>query len=231
MGEKVNNKNGAQKVELEPLYDLNGAPMPRSGFALRAVPAWLTVDKESGKGDDTVAVTAAAWQGRNGRNGVITVAVTGSELTETVTCNQEGTTIYQPDQTTMSFVKAGATKAFTGKANLASISFATSASWITLGQMTVTLNDEEVGKFDTGEAITGDPGSSAVYDFSIDVTAAANPLNESRSAKITINGIEYNVTQEAADATLTVTPTTLTFIAAGESKSFNIQSNGSWTIS
>lgn len=218
------NQGESKQVEVATFVDLNYAPMSRMGFQLRAVPSWLTVDKTTGKGDATISVTAAAWQGRNGRNGVLTVTV--GVLTETVTCSQAGVTVWAPSQTTMSFAKEGATKAFTGKANLASLTFATSTDWITMGQ--VTVNDKQ---YASGAAIEGDPGATAPYDFSLAVTAAENPLNEARSGKITVNGTEYTVTQEAADATLSVSTNELNFIASGEAKTFIITTNGKWAIS
>ena len=52
-----------------------------------------------------------------------------------------------------------------------------------------------------------------------------------RTGNITVNGQKYTVTQAAGDATLSVSPTSLTFAAAGETKQITITTNTAWTIS
>lgn len=86
-------------------------------------------------------------------------------------------------------------------------------------------------KYNSGAPIEGDPGASNVYAFEITFTAAANPTVSTRTGHITVNGQKYTVTQAAGDATLSVSPTSLTFAAAGETKQITITTNTAWTIS
>ena len=68
---------------------------------------------------------------------------------------------------------------------------------------------------------------------SVNVTAEANTSLAAREAEITIVAENLThriaVTQAAGAATLTVTPATLSFVAAGEGKTLAVKSNTSWT--
>lgn len=214
-------------TEIGGLVDGVGAPIMRAAYALKAKPSWITVSEASGTGNANVDVTAPVYKGREGRSGSITVTV--GKLTEEVTLQQAGSSIWDVTTKTLTFVKGGEKKTFTGNANLASITFAVdsdASAWLTAGKLTV-----KEQTFASGAAITGDPGASDVYAFSIDFTAAANGTVSERRGHITVNGQKYAVSQAAGDATLSVTPTSLSFTAAGETKQISIKTNTAWTIS
>ena len=216
----------ATAVEIGGLVDGVGAPVMRAGYALKAKPSWITLSAVEGTGNSQVDVTAPVYKGRNGRSGLITVAV--EDLTEDVTLQQEGSTIWDVTTQSLAFVKTGEAKKFIGNSNLAAITFAVNsdASWLTAGKLVV------AGKqYNSGAEIEGDPGADNVYAFEITFTAAANPTVNTRTGNITVNGQKYTVTQAAGDATLTVSPTALTFAAAGETKQITITTNTAWTIS
>lgn len=216
----------ATVVEIEGLVDGVGAPIMRAGYSLKAKPSWITLSAIKGTGNSQVDVTAPVYKGRNGRSGLITVVV--KDLTEDVTLQQKGSTIWDVTTKSLAFVKTGEAKKFTGNSNLASITFAvdSNASWLTAGKLVV--NKKE---YNSGAEIEGDPGADDVYAFEITFTAAANPTVNTRTGNITVNGQKYTVTQAAGDATLTVSPTALTFAAAGETKQITITTNTAWTIS
>lgn len=217
----------ATAVEIEGLVDGVGVPVMRAGYALKAKPSWITLSAIKGTGNSQVDVTAPVYKGRNGRSGLITVTV--ADLTEDVTLQQEGSTIWDVTTKSLAFVKTGEAKKFTGNSNLASITFAVdsnASSWLTAGKLVV--NEKE---YNSGAAIEGDPGADNIYAFEITFTAAANPTVDTRTGNITVNGQKYTVTQAAGDATLTVSPTALTFAAAGETKQITITTNTAWTIS
>lgn len=214
-------------VEIDGLVDGVGAPVMRAAYSLRAKPSWITLSAVEGTGNSQVDVTAPVYKGREGRSGSITVAV--EDLTEEVAIQQSGSNIWDVTTQSLAFVKTGEVKKFTGNANLASITFAVNSdasSWLTAGKLVV---DEK--EYNSGAAIKGDPGASDVYSFEITFTAAANPTVSIRSGHITVNGQKYTVTQAAGDATLSVSPTSLTFAAAGETKQITITTNTAWTIS
>lgn len=216
----------ATAVEIGGLVDGVGAPVMRAGYALKAKPSWITLSAVEGTGNSQVDVTAPVYKGRNGRSGLITVAV--EDLTEDVTLQQEGSTIWDVTTQSLAFVKGGEAKKFTGNSNLAAITFAvdSDASWLTADKLVVAGQ-----QYNSGAEIEGDPGADDVYAFEITFIAAANPTVNTRTGHITVNGQKYTVTQAAGDATLSVSPTALTFAAAGETKQITITTNTAWTIS
>lgn len=217
----------ATAVEIGGLVDGVGTPIMRAGYALKAKPSWITLSAVEGTGNSQVNITAPVYKGRNGRSGSITVAV--EDLTEDVTLQQNGSTIWDVTTRSLAFVKTGEAKKFTGNANLASITFAVdsdASAWLTAGKLVVATKE-----YNSDAPIAGDPGASNVYAFEITFTAAANPTVKARTGHIIVNGQKYIVTQAAGDATLSVSPTSLTFTAAGETKQINITTNTAWTIS
>lgn len=216
----------ATAVEIGGLVDGVGAPVMRAGYALKAKPNWITLSDVEGTGNFQVDVIAPVYKGRNGRSGLITVAV--DNLTEDVTLQQEGSTIWDVTTQSLAFVKTGEARKFTGNSNLAAITFAvdSDASWLTAGKLVVAEK-----QYNSGAEIEDDPGADDVYAFEITFTAAANPTVNTRTSNITVNGQKYTVTQAAGDATLSVSPTALTFAAAGGTKQITITTNTAWTIS
>lgn len=217
----------ATAVEIGGLVDGVGVPVMRAGYALKAKPSWITLSAVEGTGNSQVDVTAPVYKGRNGRSGSITVAV--DELSEEVAIQQEGSTIWDVTTQSLAFVKTGEAKKFTGNANLAAITFSVdsdASDWLTAGKLVVNKV-----QYNSGANIEGDPGADNVYAFEITFTAAANGTVSARTGHITVNGQKYTVTQAAGDATLSVSPTSLTFAAAGETKQITITTNTAWTIS
>lgn len=216
----------ATAVEIGGLVDGVGAPVMRAGYALKAKPNWITLSAVEGTGNSQVDVTAPVYKGRNGRSGSITVTV--EDLTEDVTLQQKGSTIWDVTTRSLAFIKTGEAKKFTGNSNLAAITYVvdSNASWLTAGKLIV--NEKQ---YNSGANIEGDPGANDIYAFEITFTAAANPTVNTRTGNITVNGQKYTVTQAAGDATLSVTPTALTFAAKGETKQITIATNTAWTIS
>lgn len=217
----------ATAVEIGGLVDGVGAPVMRAGYALKSKPSWITLSSVEGTGNSQVDVTAPVYKGRKGRSGSITVTV--DKLSEEVTIQQEGSTIWDVTTQSLAFVKTGETKKFTGNANLAAVTFSVdsdASAWLTAGKLVV-----NEAQYNSGANIKDDPGANNVYTFEITFTAAANGTVSVRTGHITVNGQKYTVTQAAGDATLSVSPTSLTFAAAGETKQITITTNTAWTIS
>lgn len=214
-------------VEIGGLVDGVGAPIMRAAYQLKSKPSWITLSKAEGTGNTAVDVTAPKYDGRQGRSGEITVQ--SGDLSKLVSLSQLGSNIWDVITQSLAFIKTGESKNFEGNTNLASITFSVdsdASSWLTAGKCTV--NEQQ---YDSGAPIEGDPGSTSLYSFSIQFTATPNTGVDSRTGHITVNGQQYEVVQAAGDATLTVTPDTLEFSAAGETKQITINSNTSWTIS
>jgi formylglycine-generating enzyme required for sulfatase activity len=145
--------------------------------------------------------------------GTITIEVDGTKYTISVTITVDDVTAtLTVSPTTYNFTAAGgASTAFTVTSNQ-SWTVTSSATWLTLSK------------------------SSGSNNSTFTATAAANTTTAQRTATITVAGGGITrtiaVTQDAATAaTLTISPTTYNFVAAGATSSaFTVTSNQSWTV-
>ena len=74
-------------------------------------------------------------------------------------------------------------------------------------------------------------GEAKKFTGNANLASIAFAVDSDASGHVTVNGQKYTVTQAAGDATLSVSPTALTFAAAGETKQIKITTNTAWTIS
>lgn len=200
-----------------------------------AYSSWLTPSKLSGSGNDTVNVSANANNtGRNSRSTTITFSAANCEdVARTVvqTGKAETTTI----QSTATATKAGGTVTITGTSNSSKLTFS-----LGTGDLSITLPAKYTAagvQTNNGAAISGDPGATQEFAFSIAFTVGENTTTSSKSKQIIVtdNGghtATCTLTQAAGDAYLTVTPASVEIPwDASESKSFTVQSNTNWTVS
>jgi hypothetical protein len=161
---------------------------------------WLTPSKTSGSGNDTVNVTAGADNtGRNSRQTTVTFKAANCQDVER-TVIQAGKPEFVTIESAKSVDKAGvATLTITGTTNSSKLTFALASG----GSLPLTLpssyNANSVST-DNGAAISGDPGASAEFPFSIAFTnIGANPT-------ITARSVQLIVTDNAGNtATCTIT--------------------------
>jgi hypothetical protein len=182
------------------------------GWTAGSSAAWATVSPASGSGNGTVSVTAAA---NTGAARTATVTLTGSGLTRTVSITQAAagtppstnSLTVSPD--TLDFAVAGASENVSVSANL-SWTAVSSATWATVSP------------------------ASGFANGTVSVTAAAN-TGAARTATVTLagGGITRTVTVRQAsalpDSSLTVSPDSLDFAAAGASKNVSVTANVGWT--
>lgn len=200
-----------------------------------AYSSWLTPSKVSGSGNDTVNVSANANNtGRNSRSTSITFSAANcSDVARTVV--QAG----KPETTTISSTatatKAGGTVTISGTSNSSKLTFS-----LGTGDLSITLPSSYTAAGVTtnnGAAITGDPGATQEFTFSIAFSVGENTSTSSKSKQIIAtdnagNTATCTLTQAAGDAYLTVTPTSVEIPwDASESKSFTVSSNTNWTVS
>ena len=200
-----------------------------------AYSSWLTPSKVSGSGNDTVNVSANANNtGRNSRSTTITFSAAN--------CPDVARTVVQagkPETTTMSSTatatKAGGTVTISGTSNSSKLTFT-----LGTGDLSITLPSTYTAagnSTNNGAAITGDPGATQEFAFSIAFTVGENTSTSSKSKQIIVtdnsgNTATCTLTQAAGDAYLTVTPNSVEIPwDASESKSFTVQSNTNWTVS
>lgn len=200
-----------------------------------AYSSWLTPSKLSGSGNDTVNVSANANNtGRNSRSTTITFSAPNcSDVARTVV--QAG----KPETTTITSTatatKAGGTVTISGTSNSSKLTFS-----LGTGDLSITLPSTYTAAGVTtnnGAAITGDPGATQEFTFSIAFSVGENTSTSSKSKQIIAtdnagNTATCTLTQAAGDAYLTVTPTSVEIPwDASESKSFAVSSNTNWTVS
>lgn len=201
-----------------------------------AYASWVNPNKVSGNGDDTVSWSASAHTGRNSRTTTATFAASGVE-NKTLTIVQSGKTEYVDIEDTAAVNKTGGTLTITGTSNSSKLTFAlTGANNIGLVLPSSYLANSVTTN--NGAAITGDPGATQEYTFSITFTGIGeNTSISSLTSQLTVTDNAGNtdtctITQAAGDAYLTISPTTITIPAAGTpAQSVAVSSNTSWTIS
>lgn len=204
-----------------------------------AYASWANPNKTSGNGNDTVSWSASAHTGREPRQTTATFAASGVE-SKTLTVIQSGKTEFVSfDSATAAVDKAGGTLTITGTSNSSKLTFAltgTNGIGLTL-PASYTANSVSTTN---GAAITGDPGASQQYAFSITFSnIGENTTISSKTSQLTVTpnsgssaAVTCNITQAAGDAYLTISPNSITIPAAGTpAQSVSVSSNTNWSIS
>ena len=196
--------------------------------------SWAVVNPSSGSGNATVNVSSnAPHTGRSARTTVLTITAANVEA-KTVNVTQQGKPAYVDVIDNAAAEKGGQNVTISGKANSQKLTFT-----LGTGSLAITLPaNYTAGGVSTknGNAISGDPGASAEYDFSIVITVPKNDSIGELSRQIIVtdeNGKTDTclLTQTAGDAMLVVSKTSIELAYTGEAVSFDITSNTSWVIS
>lgn len=199
--------------------------------------SWLTVSPVQGSGNDTIVNTAAEYTGRTARTTTVTVTAedVATPQTYNVTQAAKAEFVTFDNGAEMAASKVASTISITGKSNASKLTFA----WVTGSPTdvalpsTITVAGTSVAN---GVAITGDPGASAEYAFSVSLDIPLNDTIEEvvRTLKVTSTGgktAQIAIKQSEGDARLSVTPTEITIPQAGGSVNVTVESNTAWTVS
>ena len=197
--------------------------------------SWVTPNKQSGNGNDTVSWTATPQTGRDSRTTTATFSASGVE-SKTLTITQAGKDEFVSIDSTAAVSKDGGTVTISGTTNSSKLQFTlTGTNGIGLVlPSTYTANSVSTSN---GSAISGDPGAIQEFSFSITFTnISANTSALSKTSQLTVacnNGDTEvcTITQAAADAYLNINPVNLNLTAAGTAANVTVSSNTSWTIS
>lgn len=195
--------------------------------------AWAVVTPPQGSGDKEVSVRSdAEHTGRNARSTVLTwKAVNCPDVRRTVT--QAGKPEYVDIADTAASEKTGKVVTISGVSNSKKLTFS-----LGMGDLDITLPGNYTANSvltANGEAIAGDPGGLAVYDFSIAVTVPANEEIEpqTRQVIVTDDGGHQDVcllTLAAGDAYLRVAEGEILLDYQGNPVTVNVESNTDWTV-
>lgn len=200
-----------------------------------AYSSWLQPSKVSGSGNDTVNVSALSSNtGRNSRSTQVTFSAANcADVVRTVVQAGKGesTTI----SSTATATKNGGTVTISGTSNSSKLTFSLGSGDLSISlPVTYTAGGLTTNN---GAAISGDPGATQEYTFSIQFSVGENVSISSLSRQIVVtdNGghtATCTLTQATGDAYLTVTPASVEISwDASTSASFTISSNTNWTIS
>ena len=204
-----------------------------------AYASWLVPSKTSGSGNDTVNVTAGADNtGRSSRQTVMTFkAPNCADVERTVI--QAGKPEFVTIQGTAAIDKAGGTITISGTSNSKKLTFSLASG----GTLSLTLPANYTANSVStanGANISGDPGASQEFQFSIQfANVAANPDISSKSVQLIVTDdgghtATCTITQAAGDPTLSVSPESVTLdwnaATEGTSASFTVTSNTNWSI-
>lgn len=204
-----------------------------------AYASWANPSKTSGNGNDTVSWSASAHTGREARQTTATFAASGVE-SKTLTIIQSGKTEFVSfTDATAAVDKAGGTLTITGTSNSSKLTFALTGT-NGIGLVLPSSYTANSVSTNNGSAITGDPGASQQYAFSITFSnIGENTTISSKTSQLTVTpnsgssaAVTCNITQAAGDAYLTISPNSITIPAAGTpAQSVAVSSNTNWSIS
>ena len=204
--------------------------------------AWLGLDPTSGQGSVSVKNTASDHTGRVQRTTTVTGVAAGVSPNKTYTVIQKPKQEFvEFDGTEVTVDKEGGSLTLKGKSNSAKLTFSlVDNAEGTLNDLSLSLPASYIAagaETANGVAITGDPGASAEYEFSITFTGiAANPtVNELQCALLVKAG------ENAAQAQITIKQTafqpefsfnsgTIMLEDHWASEYQRIDSNTSWTL-
>ena len=201
---------------------------------------WLVPSKTSGSGNDTVNVTAGADNtGRSPRQTTMTFKASGvSDVARTVI--QAGKPEFVNIQSAAAVSKDGVTTlTIEGTTNSQALTFALTSG----GTLPLTLPATYLANSvstNNGADITGDPGATTEFPFSIQFSnIAANPTISTRTVQLVVTDhaghtATCTITQAEGDPTLSVSPESVQLdwnaATAETSASFTVTSNANWTI-
>lgn len=196
--------------------------------------SWATPSKVSGSGNDTVSVSASQHTGRTARSTTFTFGAVGvSDVIRTV--NQAAKPEFGSfNSSTAAADKAGQTLTLSGTSNSSALTFSLGTDNIGL---TLPATYTAAGVTTTnGAAISGDPGASAEYAWSIQFTIPANTGVTPLTCQVVVTDDAGHtntctITLAAGDATLSVSPNSVDLPWDGStSGTFTVTSNTNWTV-
>ena len=196
---------------------------------------WLQPSKLSGSGNDTVNVSALSNNtGRNARSTNLTFGAVGVEdVIRTV--NQTGKPEFGSfNSSTAAAAKTGQTLTLSGTSNSSELTFSKGTDNIGL---TIPTTYTAAGiTVNNGEAITGDPGATQEFAWSIQMIVPENTGVDAKTCQIVVTDdaghtSTCTITLAAGDATLSVSPASVDLPwDASTSASFTVTSNTNWTV-
>lgn len=195
---------------------------------------WVKVNPSQGSGNATVNVSSTAEHtGRKARTTTLTwKAANVADIVRNV--SQAGKPEYVDIADAASADKSGKVVTISGVSNSAKLTFSLGNGDLTNISLPSTYTANSVSTTN-GSAISGDPGATAEYTFSISITVPANPDISAKSRQIIVEDGAGNrdvctLTSAAGDAYVTVQEGTIELDYLGTAVPVTVESNTTWTI-
>lgn len=195
--------------------------------------SWLNVNPTSGSGNGSVAVsTLSEYTGRTARQTILTwKAANVADVQRTV--NQAGKPEYVDIADSASSEKTGKVVTITGISNSSLLTFS-----LGIGDLDISLPTSYIANSvstPNGAAITGDPGASAAFNFSISITVPANETISAQTRQIIVTDNAGNtdvclLTLAAGDPYVTIAEGTIDLTYQGTAVNVAVESNTNWTV-
>lgn len=203
--------------------------------------SWLTLEPMSGSGNQTIVNTGTENTGRNQRTTTVTGTASGVTPNRTYEVIQLGAAEFVSfDEVSMTVSKDGGTLTITGKSNSSKLTFTLVDNNEDENDLVLNLPENYTAggsSTQNGAAITGDPGATAEYEFSVQFTGiAANTTISEKTVAVKVEAeggqtSQIDITQTAGDPTFEFGEETITLQASGAAVNQTVVSNTSWTLS
>lgn len=195
---------------------------------------WLKVTPSQGSGDATVNVSSSTEHtGRKARTTTLTwKAANVADVVRNV--SQAGKPEYVDIADAASADKAGKVVTISGVSNSAKLTFSFGTGDLTDITLPSTYMANSIS-INNGAAISGDPGASAEYNFSISIIVPANDDITAKTRQIIVEDEAGNrdvctLTLAGGDAYVTVQEGTIELDYLGTPVPWSVESNTTWTI-
>jgi hypothetical protein len=194
---------------------------------------WVKVSPSSGSGDGSVAVSSTAMHtGRTARTS--TLSWKAANVTDVVrTVSQAGKPEFVDIEDSAASEKTGKVVTISGVSNSQRLSFS-----LGTGDLAISLPAKYTANSlstSNGANISGDPGATAEYPFSISITVPANESTEPQTRQIIVT--DYAGHQDvctlvlaAANAYITIAEGIIELDYLGTAVTVAVESNTNWTV-
>lgn len=161
-----------------------------------AKPKWITLGTAEGSMNGSSEITAAAYTGRVAREGTITGTTAGGASDTTAVSQVGAAEAIIIETKTYSADKVGQNITIHGKSNSADLNIVVGDSTIPglVYKLAVAGVTDESWNGNSDISVDGDPGASAMYDFTLTVTVPENKSESALVAKFAVKNANGDVT-------------------------------------
>lgn len=161
-----------------------------------AKPKWITIGTPQGSMNGSSEITAAAYTGRVAREGTITGTTVGGASDTTAVSQVGAAEVITIETKTYAANKVGQNITIQGKSNSADLNIVVGDSTIPglVYKLAVAGVTDESWNGNSDISVDGDPGASAMYDFTLTVTVPENKSESALIAKFAVKNANGDVT-------------------------------------